>query len=64
MKLMNYLRKKAFWTLDKLRGEQIKRGYQSIKKIDLMDSSDPYKKISEQSMVRIKESCVQYNGIL
>lgn len=33
MKLMNYFRKKAFWTLDELRGEQIKRGYKSIKKL-------------------------------
>ncbi len=55
MKLMNYLRKKAFWTLDELRGEQIKRGYQSIKKIDLMDSSDPYiKKYQNKVWLELK----------
>lgn len=55
MKLMNYLRKKAFWTLDKLRGQQIKRGYRSIKKIDLMDSSDPYiKKYQNKVWLELK----------
>lgn len=42
MTLLNIARNKVFWLLDNLKGGQIHKSYSEIKKIDEMDSDNPY----------------------
>ncbi len=42
MRLMSFVRNKAFWLLDAIKGKPIRAAYTDIKKIDGMDSNNPF----------------------
>jgi phenylacetate-CoA ligase len=42
MHFLAWVRNNAFWTLDTLKGNKVRKAYEEIKKIDYMDSNNPY----------------------
>lgn len=42
MNILNTIRETSFWTLDKINGKKIKIAYDSIRKIDYLDSEDKF----------------------
>lgn len=42
MKIMSFLRNKAFWLMDSMKGNIVKNAYDDIKKIDEMDSDNAF----------------------
>lgn len=60
MNFMCFMRNRAFWRLDAIRGGSIKKAYDVIKKIDEMDSDDPrISKYQQKAFRRLKEKACQ-----
>lgn len=56
MALLSLARNKAFWLMDAMRGSLVRQAYSDIKKIDEMDSDDPFiKEYQEQAWKKLKE---------
>lgn len=56
MALLSLARNKAFWLIDAMRGSLVRQAYNDIKKIDEMDSDDPFvREYQEQAWKKLKE---------
>ena len=56
MALLSLARNKAFWLIDAMRGSLVRQAYSDIKKIDEMDSDDPFvREYQEQAWKKLKE---------
>ena len=56
MKIIPFMRNKGFWIMDAIKGGPVKAAYNDIKKIDEMDSDNPFiKEYQEQAWQTLKE---------
>lgn len=56
MKFISYMRNKAFWFMDFLKGSHVRTAYNDIKKIDEMDSDDLFiKNYQEEAWLKLRE---------
>ncbi len=56
MTFLSFVRNKAFWMMDIMKGSPVKQAYSDIKKIDKMDSENLFiKEYQEQAWVKLKE---------